>query len=137
MLMNGDLLTTLRFSGLLAHHRRQQADLTVAVFRRDVPIDFGVIESTADGRFTGYIEKPTYHFEVSMGVYAMNRSVLRHIRDGETLDMPDLVRMVHASGGHVSCYREDCYWLDIGRMDDYAKAQEQFSENAELFLERA
>jgi NDP-sugar pyrophosphorylase family protein len=136
MVMNGDLLTTLSFSRLLAYHRQQQADATIAVYRRDVKIDFGLIDSDAAGRFTGYREKPTYQFEVSMGVYAMSRSVLGFVADGEKLDMPDLVARVHAGGGRVACYREDCYWLDIGRMDDYARAQEQFQENAEMFLGR-
>jgi NDP-sugar pyrophosphorylase family protein len=134
MVMNGDLLTTLNFAALLDYHRHQKADATVAVYRRDVKIDFGVIESDADGHFTGYREKPTYHFEVSMGVYAMSKSVLAHVPDREKLDMPDLIAKIHQTGGRVACYREDCYWLDIGRMDDYAKAQEQFAENAEMFL---
>ena len=134
LVMNGDLLTTLSFSRLLAFHRQQQADATIAVYRREVKIDFGLIDSTPDGAFSGYREKPTYQFEVSMGVYAMNRSVLSHVPDGERLDMPDLIARVHAAGGRVACYREDCYWLDIGRMDDYARAQEQFEENAGLFL---
>jgi NDP-mannose synthase len=134
LVMNGDLLTTLSFSRLLAYHREQQADATVAVYRREVKIDFGLIDSDEGGRFTGYREKPTYQFEVSMGVYAMSRAVLRHVADGSRLDMPDLVTRVHEAGGRVACYREDCYWLDIGRMDDYARAQEQFEENAEMFL---
>ena len=134
MVMNGDLLTTLSFSRLLAQHRAEAADVTIAVYRREVKIDFGLIDSDGSGRFTGYREKPTYEFEVSMGVYAMSRSVLPHVPDGQRLDMPDLVLRVHAAGGRVACYREDCYWLDIGRMDDYAKAQEQFEQNAAMFL---
>jgi NDP-sugar pyrophosphorylase family protein len=134
MVMNGDLLTTLSFTGLLDFHRRENADATVAVFRREVKIDFGLIDSDESGRFARYREKPTYEFEVSMGVYAMSRSILGHVPDGEKLDMPDLISAIHTAGGRVACYREDCYWLDIGRMDDYAKAQEQFEQNAEMFL---
>jgi NDP-sugar pyrophosphorylase family protein len=48
--------------------------------------------------------------------------------------MPDLISRLHAAGGRVGCYREDCYWLDIGRMDDYATAQDQFERNAAMFL---
>jgi NDP-sugar pyrophosphorylase family protein len=135
LVMNGDLLTSLSFSKLLEHHHQTGADATVAVFRRDVKIDFGVIESSADGHFEGYREKPTYHFEVSMGVYAMNPSVLKHVPDGQHFDMPDLITRIHASGGRVACYREDCFWLDIGRMDDYATAQDQFEKNQGMFLE--
>ena len=134
LVMNGDLLTTLSFSALLDFHRREKNDATVAVYPREVRIDFGLIERGEDGRFSGYREKPTYRFEVSMGVYAMSRSVLQYVPDGAKLDMPDLILRVHEAGGRVGCYREDCYWLDIGRMDDYARAQEQFEKNAEMFL---
>ena len=134
LVMNGDLLTTLSFTALVEHHRREKNDATVAVFPREVKIDFGLIERDGDGRFAGYREKPVYSFEVSMGVYAMSRSVLQYVPDGVKLDMPDLIARIHAAGGRVGCYREDCYWLDIGRMDDYAKAQEQFERNAEMFL---
>ena len=133
LVMNGDLLTTLGFTRLLDYHVREKADATVAVYRREVKIDFGVIDSE-DGRFAGYREKPSYRFEVSMGVYAMSRSVLAHVPDGQKLDMPDLISRIHETGGRVACYREDCYWLDIGRMDDYATAQEQFERHAEMFL---
>jgi NDP-sugar pyrophosphorylase family protein len=134
MVMNGDLLTTLSFTRLLEFHRAREADATVAVYPREVRIDFGIIDSDANGGFVRYREKPSYEYEVSMGVYAMSRSVLQHVADGDRLDMPDLISRVHAAGGRVACYREECYWLDIGRMDDYAKAQEHFERNAGMFL---
>lgn len=134
MVMNGDLLTTLSFTRLLAHHRQENADLTLALYGRKVVIDFGVVDTEDGGTYVGYREKPTYHYDVSMGVYAMSRSVMDHVPQGTRLDMPDLVRRIHAAGGRVACYRESCYWLDIGRMDDYALAQEQYAANAEMFL---
>lgn len=134
MVMNGDLLTTLDFRRMLDHHVAHDADATIAVYRRDVKIDFGVIGSDGDGGFVRYHEKPEYHFDVSMGVNVLDRSVLRHIRPGENADMPDLITRTHDAGGRVHCYREDCYWLDIGRMEDYATAQEHFAENQDLFL---
>jgi NDP-sugar pyrophosphorylase family protein len=134
LVMNGDLLTSLSFTKLLAHHRQQSADITLSLYKRDVAIDFGVIDSDDRGQYVGYREKPTYHYEVSMGVYAMSRSVMEHVPNGTRLDMPDLVRSIHGAGGRVACYREDCYWLDIGRMDDYATAQEQYAANADMFL---
>ena len=48
--------------------------------------------------------------------------------------MPDLITRTHEAGETVRCYRENCYWLDIGRMEDYATAQEHFAENQDLFL---
>ena len=134
MIMNGDLLTTLDLTKMLQHHHDQQAIATIAVFKRDIKIDFGVIENDGDGTFLDYCEKPEYHYDVSMGVNILNRSVLEHMTDGEYMDMPDLILRVRDSGGKVRCYKEDCFWLDIGRMDDYAMAQEHFTENEQMFL---
>lgn len=134
IVMNGDLLTTLDIGSMLRFHVEQQADATIGVHRREVMIDFGVVESTPDGRFAGFREKPTYHFEVSMGINTFNRRMLKYVKRDERLDMPDLIMKVHQDGGKVACYRQDCYWLDIGRMDDYALAQQQFEENEMQFL---
>lgn len=134
LVMNGDLLTTMDFTKMLESHINANADVTIALFKRDVPIDFGVIESDESGRFTGYSEKPVFHFEVSMGVYILGRSVVESIKEKEYLDMPDLIRSVEEKGGYINCYREDCFWLDIGRIDDYALAQEEYVNNKSLFL---
>lgn len=134
LVMNGDLLTTLSFPKMLESHVEAKADATIALFRRDVSIDFGVIDSNDNGLFEGYREKPVFHFEVSMGIYILSRDVYKSVEPGKYLDMPDLIKRTHANGGRVNCYREDCRWLDIGRMDDYALAQEEFSNNESLFL---
>ncbi|KRT55040.1 sugar phosphate nucleotidyltransferase [endosymbiont of Ridgeia piscesae] len=134
IVMNGDLLTTLDFGKMIEFHKAQQADFTIGVYKRDVKIDFGVVQSDDDGLFTGFIEKPTYHYEVSMGVNVINREVIAGIDPDEYLDMPDLIQRVHDQGGKVALYREDCYWLDIGRMDDYATAQEEFAGMEDQFL---
>ena len=68
IVMNGDLLTTLDFRRMIDFHRTEQADFTLGLFPREVKIDFGVIELNGDGKFNGYREKPSYNFEVSMGV---------------------------------------------------------------------
>ncbi|MEW5757417.1 MAG: sugar phosphate nucleotidyltransferase [Pseudomonadota bacterium] len=134
IVMNGDLLTTLNYRNMIEFHKAQNADLTIGIYPREVKIDFGVVEMNERCEFTGFKEKPTYHYDVSMGVNVISRKALSLIKPNQYLDMPDLVLKVHQSGGKVSCYREQCYWLDIGRMDDYALAQEQFSENETMFL---
>jgi len=134
VVMNGDLLTTLDFHRLLQFHAQQQADITIGVYRRDIKIDLGVVESDEHGRFLNFKEKPVYHFEVSMGVNVLTPGVMQHVRLGEYLDMPDLILKVHQSGGKVRCYREDCFWLDIGRMEDYALAQQHFEQHEHMFM---
>ena len=134
VVMNGDLLTTLNFTDMLRYHHEQNADLTVGVFPREVKIDFGVVESGPDGEFEGFREKPTFHFDVSMGVNIVGARAQRHIIPGQRLDMPDLVLKVYETGGKVACFRQACRWLDIGRPDDYGLAQEEFERDEQAYL---
>ncbi len=134
VVMNGDLLTTLDLTALLEAHREGTADATIASYPREVPIDFGVLEVGPDDVLRRYREKPRYHFQVSMGVYVFKRWVVDLIPPGQRLDIPELVARIQAQGGRVACYRSACYWLDIGRPDDYARAQEDFERNPDLFL---
>jgi len=67
--MNGDILTTLNYEALIAHHRERGAALTIAMHQKDVRIDLGVLNTDADGDLVTYDEKPLYSFNVSMGVY--------------------------------------------------------------------
>lgn len=134
-MMNGDLLTTLEFAHMLADHRACGAAATIASFKREVKIDFGLVETDAALRMTGYIEKPSYPHLVSMGCYTLQRdAVAPYLRVGEHLDMPDLMRAMVADGRHVHCYVPNCVWLDIGRPDDYAAAQELFANSRDTFL---
>jgi NDP-sugar pyrophosphorylase family protein len=63
-----------------------------------------------------------------MGIYVYEPAVLNYIKSGEYLDFPTLVLRLIAAGHLVSAYRAECNWLDIGRPDDYAKAQELFCQ---------
>lgn len=132
---NGDLLTTLDFATMLKAHDAADADATVASFRREVKIDFGLLEADEAMRMTGYIEKPSYPHLVSMGCYMLRREAIRpFVAPGQYLDMPDLMLAMVAAGQHVHCHAPECRWLDIGRPDDYAAAQELFLTSREVFL---
>ena len=126
--MNGDLLTDLDFNAMLRHHRRQKAALTIATHKRNVKIDLGVLTFDKDRRVTSYVEKPETHYNISMGIYLYEPSVLKHIEPGKYLDFPTLVLRLLERGEKVCAYPTDCLWMDIGRPDDYARAQELFAE---------
>jgi NDP-sugar pyrophosphorylase family protein len=129
LVMNGDLLTDLDFGVLVNFHRQQKAMLTIATHKRSVKIDLGVLDFDKEHRITAYREKPEHHYHVSMGVYVYEPAVLRHIPKGKYLDFPELVLKLVANGDRVCAYPAECQWLDIGRPDDYARAQELFAEN--------
>jgi NDP-mannose synthase len=127
LVTNGDVLTTLDLSALIAHHKAQNAALTIAVHKKEVPIDLGVLE-LKDGLVVDYKEKPRLHYNVSMGIYVYEPRVLKYIEKGAYLDFPDLVLRLLKSGEKVVGFENDAAWLDIGRPEDYARAQEEFGE---------
>ena len=131
LVMNGDLLTNLDFNHLVQFHREQRALLTIATHTRKVKIDLGVLEFDQNFQINAYLEKPETDYQVSMGIYVYEPEVLKYINLGEYLDFPDLVLQLVAAGKRVCAFPTDCLWLDIGRPDDYAKAQEIFSEQQE------
>jgi NDP-sugar pyrophosphorylase family protein len=133
LVMNGDLLTNLDFHALVEFHRREGARLTIAAHTREVKIDLGVLQLNGRGQLTGYVEKPAQTYHVSMGIYVYEPAVLRYVPPGAYLDFPDLVLRLLAHGEKVCAYETDCVWLDIGRPDDYARAQELFAERREDF----
>jgi NDP-sugar pyrophosphorylase family protein len=138
LVMNGDVLTDLAYGEFLDQHRASGATASVAAHRREVQVSLGVLqfedEDDAD-RLTGYIEKPTYHYEVSMGVYAFAPRAIAQIEPGQRLDFPDLVLRLLEAGETVRARRsENDYWLDIGRHDDYETAMDEFERMRDRFL---
>lgn len=135
LVCNGDLLTDLDFDDLVAFHHQQGAMLTIATQHRQVKVDLGVLEFNGDFRLTGYLEKPQTEYFVSMGIYIYEPGVLQYIQPGAYLDFPDLVLKLIAAGEKVSAYLNTSLWLDIGRPDDYARAQELYAEKKD-FIDR-
>lgn len=136
LVMNGDLLTTLDYESFFGFHVRNQASGTIALNRRKVHIDYGVVESTTEGVLLEYQEKPTLSYCVSMGINALSRDCLQFIPPTGRFDMPDLMLAMHRAGRKVLCYDSDCYWQDIGRMDDYQQATVDFEQDPSRFLGR-
>jgi len=134
LVSNGDVLTTLDIKKLLAFHKSKGGIATIAAHRRQVKIDLGVIQMDGDERVSGYIEKPTSEYTVSMGVYVFEPRVLNYIPVGEYLDFPDLILKLIANGEKVCGYAFDGYWMDIGRSDDYVQANKDFCNMKKQFL---
>lgn len=135
LVMNGDILTDLDFGALYRHHRESGAVVTVATYRREVRIDFGVLEfSDSNHRVTGFREKPVESFDVSMGVYACNRRVLDHIPRGEFFGFDHLMHTLIREEEDVRAFPFDGYWLDIGRGEDFDRANEEFERLRPTFL---
>ncbi len=135
LVLNGDVLTDLDFDGLLSRHVADDRTLTVATYPRRVAVTLGVIDTDDSGLAVGFREKPSYDFQVSMGVYAMHRRVLAHIPAGEPFGFDQLMGTMLAKGDPVGTFDwGHGRWLDIGRHGDFAAAQESFAAERHIYL---
>lgn len=134
LVMNGDLLTTLDYRGLFEHHRDAGAMLTIALHQKPVEIDLGVVKTDDRNKVVDYIEKPTLHYTVSMGVYVYRPEVVNYIPRDSFLDFPNLVIKLVEGGEKVIGFPNQAFWLDLGRREDLQRATEVFLERSSDFL---
>ena len=130
--MNGDVFTNLDYGALIDYHRERDAALTVAMHPRRVEIDLGVIENS-DGFVSGYREKPSLDYEVSMGIYVYDARALGYLPDGPC-QFPELVERLLAAGEPVAAYpANDTEWFDIGTLGELERATARLTESPSLF----
>lgn len=133
LVMNGDILTDLDYSSFHDNHTDDDHIFTICSHRRLQKIDYGVLECDTDGVLSGFKEKPSIEYLVSMGVYMVSKRILHSIPRSfygfDTL-MMDLM----SKGEKVKVQPFDGYWLDIGRPDDYMQAIEEFETLKDKFL---
>lgn len=131
ILMNGDLLTNLDFLSLLSHHELSQSKLTMCLREYEQQVPFGVV-NTQKGEVKSIVEKPVNRYHVNAGIYVMEPSVIAGLEKSQYVDMPDVVNRLLKQKASIGYYEVSEDWLDIGRLDDFKKAQhfvlESFSE---------
>ncbi|MEU3370081.1 NDP-sugar synthase [Streptomyces sp. NPDC006711] len=136
LVMNGDILTDLDYADVLTRHRASGAPLTIATYARKVHIDFGVL-TTDDTKVVGFTEKPSMDYRVSMGVYGLTLDTLAGYTEGLPLGFDELVLDLLEAKTPPHAYAFDGYWLDIGRPDDYDRANAEFTTYRSLLLKGA
>lgn len=135
LVCNGDVLTLLDLPKFIQFHNTHGGACTIAMHKYIQKINLGVIEQN-DGDYTvsGYIEKPTLDYNVSMGLYMFEPCVLKYIPRGQYYDFPDLVHALLDDGQKVVGYPFTGYWRDLGNPDDYSQACIDFEAMREQFL---
>jgi len=133
LVMNGDILTTLDFSAFMRAHRDSSAALTIAMHTQQVQVSLGVIEWD-DRRVTGYREKPAWSYDVSMGIYAFDASVLEYLPDDGAFQFPELVHRLLENGEHIAPYLSDSVWYDIGTPAEYERATADVQARPDLYV---
>jgi dTDP-glucose pyrophosphorylase len=123
LVMNSDLLTTIDFEDLYKTYKNSNADIIVACIPYQVSLPYGVIE-TDQSRVISIKEKPTYTYYSNAGIYLFKRDIIRNIPLNEYYNATDLLEDSIKKGLNVINYPVLNYWLDIGKHDDFIKAQE-------------
>lgn len=125
--MNGDLLTNVNFEHLHNYHIATNSIATMCVREYDFQVPYGVV-NIKDSKIISIEEKPTHKFFVSAGIYMLSSEVLNYIPKNEFYDMPTLFeKLISLNRNTVSFPLRD-YWLDIGRMEEYKKANDEYGE---------
>jgi len=135
LVLNGDLLTSLDFRDFFLFHRDQEALLSIAVGKKQVKMNLGILE--LDGtRVTDFKEKPVVTYHDNMGIYIYNRKVLNHIEKNKRLDFNELVLRLLGKREKVLGYLSEkpYYWIDIGQHADYEQANGEFEQHKGDFL---
>jgi NDP-sugar pyrophosphorylase family protein len=136
LVLNGDILTDLDYADVLRDHAQSGGSLTIATYQRQVDVDFGVLQVEGDV-VVGFEEKPKLGYSVSMGVYGLSRGTLASYPVGRPLGFDQLVLDLLGGGKRPHAYQFDGYWLDIGRPDDYDRANQDFATMRATLLPQA
>jgi NDP-sugar pyrophosphorylase family protein len=128
IMMNGDLLTSLNINGFLEFHDNNTSVATMCVREYEYQVPYGVVTSEG-AQIRSMVEKPVHKFFVNAGIYLLNPELVKSVEHGTRVDMPTLLEREIEEGRPVNMFPIHEYWLDIGRMDDFQRAQSE-AENA-------
>lgn len=134
LVMNGDILTDLDFGQFYDNHVSENNIFTVSSYVREQINLYGVLEVNIEGKLIGFREKPKTIFEVSMGIYMLNKKVMEYIPYNTSYGFDTLMLDMMGNNNPAKVKKFNGYWLDIGRPDDYAQAIEEFEQKRNLFL---
>ena len=125
--MNGDLLTNVNFEHIFNYHTLNKATATMCVREYDYEVPYGVVKMN-DNKIIEIVEKPVQKFFVSAGIYMLSPEILDLIPQDEFYDMPTLFEKAIAQDKNVISFPIHEYWIDIGRLEEYQKANEEYAK---------
>jgi NDP-sugar pyrophosphorylase family protein len=129
LLMNSDLLTNIDYEDFYRSFKEKKADIMVASIPYDVSLPYAIFETNNinNKHIKSFKEKPTYTHYANAGIYLMKKSILRYIPKHEFFNATDLMNAVINNNDKLIHFPITGYWLDIGKHEDYDKAQRDIS----------
>ena len=125
IMMNGDLLTNVNFKKLLDNHNKSKSALTVCISEHQIQIPYGVINKSKS-KLVKIEEKPFQKFFINAGIYVLNPAIVKSIKKENKMDMPSLIQKLLNKKEKVNIFPIHEYWLDIGRISEFQKANEDY-----------
>lgn len=125
LLMNSDILTSISFSRLLEYHQQRSNTATICIKEQVHQIPYGVVDFQ-DGLLTGIVEKPQQSLFINAGIYVLNPDIMSYVQPGCYCDIPGLLQLLLEKGRNVGVFPIREYWLDIGHVDDFQKANNDY-----------
>lgn len=123
LVTNSDILTNLDYEEFYLDFIKQEADFSVVTIPYKVAIPYAVLE-TQSNEIKSFKEKPTYTYYSNGGIYLMRRSMLKHLPQNTFYNATDLMEKLIENGDKIISYPLNGYWLDVGKHEDFEKAQE-------------
>jgi NDP-sugar pyrophosphorylase family protein len=124
VMMNGDLLTKVNFEHLLNFHNEHGGLATMCIREYDFQVPYGVVD-IENQYVTSIKEKPTHKFFVNAGIYILEPKIINYIDGNSYIDMPNFFETQIEKGEKISVFPIHEYWLDIGRIEEYEKANKE------------
>jgi len=124
IMMNGDLLTKVNFENLLNFHNEHGGLATMCIREYDFQVPYGVVD-IENQYVTSIKEKPTHKFFVNAGIYILEPKIINYIDGNSYIDMPNFFETQIEKGEKISVFPIHEYWLDIGRIEEYEKANKE------------
>ena len=121
LVLNGDVLTDVDFAALMDFHRQTEAVATMCVRESDMQVPYGVVRLEGH-EILGIEEKPVFRHIVNSGIYVLSPEAIRYVPPNEPMDMPELFGCLVAQGLRTVAFPIREYWIDVGRIDDYKRA---------------
>ncbi len=134
LVMNGDILSDIDFRKFHDYHVTKSNIFTISAYQREQRTEYGVLKINSLDYLTGFKEKPVTKYDVSMGIYMLNKSVLDYIQAGREYGFDNLMTDLLNSKHPAAVKRFDGYWMDIGRPDDYMQAIDEFENLKHTFV---
>lgn len=124
LVMNSDILTNIDFTDFYKTYKNTQADMIVATVSYKVNVPYGVLETVEGNKVVSLKEKPDFAYFSNAGIYILSKRVISMIPKDTFFDITDLMQKVIDLNNRLITYPINGYWLDIGKHEDFKKAQE-------------